>query len=108
MSFPRRRESRKLMKKNYFVYMMASEKNGTLYIGMTNGLQKRVFQHKEGELDGFTKKYNIKNLVYYEIFENSLEAIIREKQLKGWNRKWKIRLIEKNNPGWRDLFNDMI
>ncbi len=87
---------------------MASEKNGTLYIGMTNGLQKRVFQHKEGESDGFTRKYNIKNLVYYEVFENSLEAIIREKQLKGWNRKWKIRLIEKNNPGWRDLFDDMI
>jgi putative endonuclease len=93
--------------KNYFIYILASRKNGTIYIGMTNGLQKRVAEHKEGLNDGFTKKYEVNELVYYEIFDNPIDAISREKQLKKWNREWKTRLIEKSNPGWKDLFDDM-
>jgi putative endonuclease len=92
--------------KNYFIYILASAKNGTLYIGMTNGLEKRVLQHKEKVSDSFTKKYKIDKLVYYEIFEKPIHAIGREKQLKGWRREWKIALIEKNNPGWIDLSKD--
>ena len=82
---------------------MASDKNGTLYIGVTSNLQDRVFKHKQGLFDGFTKKYNVKNLVYYEVFGDIQEAFTREKQLKKWKREWKIKLIEKDNPGWNDL-----
>ena len=92
--------------KNYFIYILASAKNGTLYIGMTNGLEKRILQHKEGVSDSFTKKYKIDKLVYYEIFEKPIYAIGREKQLKAWKREWKIALIEKSNPGWIDLSKD--
>jgi len=90
-----------------YIYIMASCKNGTLYIGVTSNLQERVHQHKQGLLDGFTKKYNVKNLVYYEIFGDIGEAITREKQLKKWKREWKIKLIEKDNPGWNDLYNKL-
>ena len=90
-----------------YIYIMASCKNGTLYIGVTSNLQERVHQHKQGLLDGFTKKYNVKNLVYYEIFGDIGEAITREKQLKKWKREWKIKLIEKDNPGWNDLYNNL-
>jgi len=86
-----------------YVYIMASGKNGTLYIGITSNLQDRVCKHKQGLLGGFTKKYNIKNLVYHEVFGDIKEAIVREKQLKKWKRNWKIKLIEKDNPGWEDL-----
>jgi len=89
--------------KKYYVYILASKRNGTLYIGVTNDLDKRTYQHKEGELEGFTKKYNIKMLVYYEAYSDVNGAIAREKQLKKWNRAWKIRLIEKFNPEWEDL-----
>jgi len=87
---------------------MASSKNGTLYIGVTSNLQDRVSKHKQGLFDGFTKKYNIKNLVYYEVFGDIQEAFTREKQLKKWKRDWKIKLIEKNNPGWNDLSNKLV
>ena len=86
---------------------MASDKNGTLYIGVTSNLQDRVFKHKQGLFDGFTKKYNVKNLVYYEVFGDIQEAFTREKQLKKWKRDWKIKLIEKDNSGWNDLYNKL-
>ena len=89
--------------KNYFVYILASKKNGTLYIGVTNDLIRRTDEHKNNLADGFTKKYNVKILVYYEHTENIESAITREKQMKEWQRSWKIKLIEKDNPTWRDL-----
>lgn len=93
----------------YYVYILASSRNGTLYIGVTNNLFSRAFQHKLKEnKDSFTAKYNINKLVYYEEYKYIQEAIKREKQLKKWNRKWKIELIEKENPAWRDLFLDMV
>ena len=92
----------------YFVYMLANQRNGALYIGVTSNLLERVCQHKRDVYDGFTKKYNINKLVYYETFENINDAIAREKQLKKFNRKWKIGLIEKENPTWRDLYCDLL
>jgi len=92
--------------KQYFVYILASKRNGTLYIGVTNNLNKRVWQHKSGLVDGFTKKYSVGMLVYYERFGNIDSAIVREKRLKKWNRKWKLELIEKFNPEWKDLFEE--
>ena len=93
-----------MLTKQYFVYILASRKNGTLYIGITNDLIKRVYQHKNNLADGFTKKYNVHSLVYYEIHNDVCNAITREKQLKKWNRQWKIELIEKTNPEWNDLY----
>ncbi|MBL7107439.1 MAG: GIY-YIG nuclease family protein [Phycisphaerae bacterium] len=90
--------------KNYYVYILASKKNGTIYIGITNNLAKRIYQHKTNLVEGFTKKYQVHNLVYFEYFVNVSSAINREKQLKKWNRQWKINLIEKENPQWHDLF----
>lgn len=87
----------------YYVYILASKKNGTLYIGVTDDLIKRVWQHKNKLVDGFTKKYNVGKLVYFEITNDIRSAIMREKRIKKWNRQWKIELIEKNNPGWEDL-----
>ncbi len=92
----------------YYVYILASKKNGTLYIGVTNNLVKRTYEHKQNEVEGFTRRYNVHNLVYYEIYEDINEAILREKQMKKWNRQWKIKLIEKNNPSWNDLYNELI
>jgi putative endonuclease len=92
------------MNKYYYVYILASKRNGTLYIGVTNDLVRRIWEHREGLVEGFTKKYRVKILVYYEKTENVENAIIREKQLKKWNRSWKLNLIEKNNPEWRDLY----
>jgi putative endonuclease len=86
---------------------MASCKNGTLYIGVTSNLLDRVYKHKKGIYDGFTKKYKVNKLVYYEVFGDINEAILREKQLKKWKREWKIKLIEKNNPEWKDLYKDL-
>ncbi len=92
----------------YSVYILASKRNGTLYIGVAANLIKRVYEHKNHLVDGFTKKYNIHNLVYYETTEDISSAIRREKQIKKWKRKWKIELIEKKNPNWRDLYHDLI
>jgi putative endonuclease len=94
--------------KQYFVYILASKKNGTLYIGVTNDLTRRVYEHKEKLVEGFTKKYNVQLLVYYEIHNSIIEAIKREKALKKWYRKWKIELIEKDNPEWKDLYKELI
>ena len=93
--------------KQYFVYLLASERNGTLYIGVTNDLIRRVHEHQQGIADGFTKKHNIKMLVWYEQHTVIEQAIIREKQLKKWNRAWKVELVEKENPLWRDLTGDL-
>jgi len=95
------------MDKQFYVYLMASRQNGTLYIGVTSDLVKRVCEHKNSFVEGFTKKYRIKILVYYEIHQNAEAAITREKQIKKWNRAWKLRLIEKQNPQWRDLYVDI-
>ena len=93
--------------KNYYVYILASRKEGVLYIGITSNLIKRIWEHRQGVVDGFTKKYNVYRLVYFEETNDAQEAIIREKHLKKWNRKWKIELIEKDNPEWRDLYQDL-
>ncbi len=87
----------------YYVYILASKRNGTLYIGVTNDLQRRLYEHKAGLIDGFTKKYGVDMLVHFEETNDIHVAIQREKQLKKWNRAWKIRLIEETNPGWKDL-----
>ena len=93
--------------KEYYIYILASKFNGTLYIGVTNNLIKRIYEHKNNIADGFTKKYAIHNLVYYESYDSIENAIIREKQLKKWNRAWKINLIEKLNPKWKDLYIEL-
>ena len=87
----------------YYVYIMASKKDGTLYIGITNNLIRRAHEHKNDLVEGFTKKYGIHNLVYYEQHNGIYTAIDREKKLKKWNRQWKINLIEKHNPNWKDF-----
>lgn len=94
--------------KQYFVYIMASKKNGTLYIGMTNDLIKRVCQHKNNIVKGFTEKYSIHTLVFYETYRFVKDAINREKRLKRWKRAWKIRLIEQDNPSWVDLYPQLL
>jgi len=87
-----------------FVYIMASKKNGTIYVGVTSDLVRRVWEHREALVDGFTKEHNIKLLVHFERFDEIGAAISREKNLKKWNREWKVRLIEKANPNWSDLY----
>jgi putative endonuclease len=87
--------------------MLASKRNGTLYIGVTNNLLKRVHQHKNDVTEGFTRKYNVHSLVYYEVFNRIQDAITREKQMKKWKRQWKMELIEKSNPNWEDLFESL-
>ena len=94
--------------KYYYVYILASKRNGTLYIGVTNDLVRRVWEHKNDFVKGFTQKYRVHNLVHYEQTENIEAAIQREKRLKFWNRKWKIRLIEEGNPEWRDLYSEIV
>jgi len=93
--------------KQYYVYLLASKKYGTLYTGVTSNLAQRVYQHQEGLAEGFTKKYNIHQLVYYEVHLDIYEAITREKRIKKWNRRWKINLIEQNNPQWLNLANGL-
>ncbi len=93
--------------KIFTVYILASGKNGVLYTGITNNLIRRISEHKEGLIPGFTKKYKVYFLVYYETYDYGLTAIKREKQLKKWKRKWKIDLIEKDNPNWKDLYWDL-
>jgi putative endonuclease len=92
------------MPRTYWVYILASRKHGTLYIGVTNDLSRRVFEHKRGSVPGFTAQYGIDRLVWYEAYDDVREAIGREKQLKHWNRDWKIRLIEELKPDWIDLY----
>ncbi|MBI4062475.1 GIY-YIG nuclease family protein [Candidatus Gottesmanbacteria bacterium] len=96
------------MIRHYFVYILASKRNGTLYIGVTNNIAIRSLQHKLNILDGFTKKYKVHILVYYEIYVDIKEAIKREKQLKWWRREWKTKLIEEKNPKWEDLYRKII
>ncbi|OGW82219.1 MAG: GIY-YIG nuclease [Omnitrophica bacterium RIFCSPLOWO2_12_FULL_44_17] len=91
----------------YFVYILANKKNGTLYIGVTSELKKRIYEHKEKLVDGFTKKYGVDKLVYYEQTDDIKEAILREKQLKKWRRDWKIQLIEEQNSKWEDLYDGL-
>jgi putative endonuclease len=96
------------MDKSAYVYILASDRNGTLYTGVTSGLVKRVYDHKQKLVDGFTKKYRVNKLVYFETFDSIEQAIIREKQIKHWPRQWRIKLIEKNNPEWIDLYDQII
>jgi putative endonuclease len=96
------------MPKQPAVYILASKRNGTLYIGVTSDLIKRAWEHKNDQVDGFSKKYGVHDLVYYELHENMLSAITREKQIKKLNRAWKLELIEKQNSDWRDLWEEII
>ena len=95
------------MEKASYVYILASGHNGTLYIGVTSDLVKRIWQHREGLAEGFTKRYGIKDLVWYEVHSEITEAIRREKQIKKWDRSWKVALIQESNPRWRDLYADI-
>ncbi|KAF1083032.1 MAG: Excinuclease ABC, C subunit-like [Candidatus Rifleibacterium amylolyticum] len=90
------------------VYVLASKRNGTLYIGVTSNLVQRIWQHKNNEVEGFTKKYQVHLLVYYELHETMESAITREKRMKKWNRDWKINFIEKENPEWHDLWSGIV
>ncbi|TRY28766.1 GIY-YIG nuclease family protein [Aliiglaciecola sp. M165] len=91
-----------------YVYIMSNKPKGTLYVGVTSRLIQRVYQHRTSQIRGFTKRYNLTQLVYYEVHQSLYEAISREKRLKKWNRAWKIRLIEKNNPDWEDLYENIV
>ncbi|MBU0672190.1 MAG: GIY-YIG nuclease family protein [Candidatus Margulisbacteria bacterium] len=93
--------------KTYYVYILASKRNGTLYIGITNNLKRRIFEHKKKIIKGFTKKYDVTQLVYFEQYSDVREALTREKRLKKWNRAWKLELIEANNPQWKDLSKEV-
>ena len=93
---------------SFFVYILASRRNGTLYIGMTDNLARRIHEHQTGTVAGFTRKYRIKTLVWYELHESRETAFQRERQLKKWNRTWKIQLIEHLNPSWRDLTEELV
>ena len=93
------------MERVSYVYILSSGKNGTLYIGVTNSLVRRVFEHRQKRTDGFCKKYNVTQLVYFEVASDITDAITREKQLKGYLRAKKIDLIERDNPGWTDLWD---
>ena len=94
--------------KQYYIYILASKKNGTLYIGVTNNLLRRVYEHKNDRVDGFSRKYGVHKLVYYEITDDIESAITREKRLKKWKREWKIEMIEKCNPEWNDLYYGLL
>ena len=95
------------MEKHPCVYIMASERNGTLYVGVTSDIAKRVWEHKNNVIEGFTKKYSVHTLVWFQIFATMPEAIKAEKQMKEWKRKWKLELIESMNPEWRDLYDEI-
>jgi len=96
------------MAKQPAVYMLASQRNGTLYVGVTSDLVKRIWEHKQDMVEGFTRKYQVHDLVYFEQHEDMHQAIQRERQIKKWNRAWKIELLEKSNPGWRDLWPEIL
>ena len=91
----------------YYVYMVTSQRNGTIYTGVTSNLMRRVWEHREGVLDGFTKDYGVKRLVWYEVHQDVHAAIQREKNIKHWPRRWKLALIEQMNPQWRDLYDTL-
>lgn len=95
------------MESAYYVYVMANKRNGTIYIGVTNDLMRRVYEHREGLMKGFTKRYGLKMIVYYEVFGSITNAIQRETSLKRWPRRWKLDLIEQRNPQWRDLYEEI-
>jgi len=95
------------MDKNPAVYILTNKQNKVLYIGVTGDLKKRVWEHKEKLIKGFTNKYNTNKLVYFEIHKNMKQAIKKEKKIKKWNRKWKIEMIERDNPKWKDLYCDL-
>jgi putative endonuclease len=92
----------------YYVYILANKKNGTLYIGVTSDLIRRMYEHKSDIVEGFTKRYQVHYLVYFEVSASVVSAIDREKQLKKWHRAWKVRLIEKENPEWKDLYSEIV
>ncbi len=96
------------MRKQPAVYILASRRNGTLYIGVTSDLQKRTWEHKNDLIEGFTKGYSVHRLVYYELHEEMVSAIRREKQIKKWKRDWKLKLIEGENPDWNDLWEKIL
>lgn len=95
------------MDKTYYVYFVASGRNGTLYVGVTNDLVRRIYEHKTSAVEGFTKQYEVNQLVYFEAFDSPTAAIQREKTVKGWPRQWKVNKIEENNPTWRDLYDEI-
>ena len=92
----------------FYVYLLASRKDGTLYLGVTSDLVRRIYQHREKELPGFTSRYDVGRLVWFEVYDDPATAIAREKEIKKWRRKWKIALIEKENPDWKDLYSEII
>ncbi|MET0689469.1 MAG: GIY-YIG nuclease family protein [Candidatus Binatia bacterium] len=96
------------MPKQPAVYILANKRNGTLYIGVTSDLPKRAWEHKNDLVEGFSSKYKIRRLVYYEIYGDMMSAITREKQMKKWNRAWKLELIEEENPEWNDLWDEIV
>ena len=95
------------MEKLFAVYMLASRPNGTLYLGVTSNLPKRVWEHRNGLVEGFTKEHGVKDLVWYEVHGDAIAAITREKQMKKWNRLWKLSLVNRTNPEWRDLYPEI-
>ncbi|MGJ5220953.1 MULTISPECIES: GIY-YIG nuclease family protein [unclassified Bradyrhizobium] len=92
---------------SYYVYILASRKDGAIYVGVTNDLVRRVYEHRLKAVPGFTFKYNITRLVWFEVYDDPISAITREKELKQWKRAWKVHLIEKDNPGWSDLYDSI-
>ena len=96
------------MDKDYYVYILASRRNGALYVGITSNLIKRIWEHKNKAIEGFTKKYTVDKLMYFEQYHDPENAIKREKRLKRYNRRWKLELIEKENPEWRDLYTELV
>lgn len=107
LSFPRKWESSNIKPMSYYVYILASKRNGTLYIGFTGDLVKRIHEHKNNLIHGFTSKHAVHQLVYFEIFDDPATGIAREKQLKKWKRAWKLELIESLNPEWDDLYKSI-
>ena len=94
--------------KSYYIYILANKRNGTIYTGVTSDLIKRIYEHKNDLVEGFTKKYKVHELVYFEETNDVESAIKREKQIKAWKRSWKLELIEKENPSWKDLSHDLL
>ena len=96
------------MDKQPAVYILTSKRNGTLYTGVTSKLVKRVWEHKNNMVEGFTKRYSVHKLVWYELHENMESAILKEKRIKGWKRTWKLQMIENDNPDWQDLYHNIV
>jgi putative endonuclease len=94
--------------RDYYVYILASDRNGTLYVGVTNDLARRVYEHRNDLIEGFTKRYGVHRLVWFEVHGDINEAILREKRIKKWNRSWKLRLIEEMNPDWADFAEQLM